>query len=160
MSLCECEYIDQCMCYVYLFIKVAQTLDTASHRKSTRDGKRGCRGAGHRRRASRHCVHVHWYRYLCQPVNHVKVVWFVVGFYGGELKRSFRHRHSAIAAVLCVWVILSALPLQRGMMQKKKREARRVRETTTARENERIMTVFGLFAKLPHVMSGDRTEKE
>lgn len=51
------------------------------------------------RDASLH-VHVHWYRYLCPPVNHVKVVWFVVGFYGGELKRSFRHRHSPTVTVL------------------------------------------------------------
>lgn len=50
-------------------------------------------------------AHVHWYRYLCLPVNHVKVVWFVVGFYGGELKRSFRHRHSRTVTVSYMWVI-------------------------------------------------------
>lgn len=44
---------------------------------------------------------MHWYRYLCPPVNHVKVVWFVVGFYGGELKRSFRRRHSATVCSSC-----------------------------------------------------------
>ena len=50
--------------------------------------------------ATRHCVHVHWYQYLCLPVNHVKVVWFVVGFYRGELKRSFCHIHSRTVADL------------------------------------------------------------
>lgn len=96
-------------------------------------------------------VHVHWYRYLCPTVNHVKVVWFVVGFYGGELKRSFCHSHSQTSSeqfssyscfyyrCVVIWIILLTSTF----------EGREVEGGEETRESR--MEVKGeLFAKLAY----------